>query len=498
MGPLPNVQWPSPSGHPKLNTVGSHRSSWRRLQLGLGLTAALAAVGCGHQSDYGGVDISIAPLSRTLRGEKLMQRSYAAVVTVETDIGRGMGFVVDPAGYIVTNRHVVEDADHLEGVVFPTIDPEHVYESVRIEYIDPVRDLALLKVNAKEPLPFLPLATRHVEPVSRYLSQADPIVLLERDGDKRVNPGLIVRRGEINELAAFNPAAGPGAFVGVSADVVQGQSGGPVLDAQGRAVGIVTWTWRDRVGGYAIPIAEATRMMAERPQIETGIEHEHRVESRVRTFLDAIARGDADIARRLTSPSHARDVRGVALSKLTGDGSDVDPKALQWFIAALEELTSADPDNDAEVSAAFGRLQELVASTGDVTMRNALGLKDEAASSQIVAFFHELGQAYLAARMFGDQEPTEAMGAAMRRLRTVDAARTFALARQSGTLRDRELMVERIDVVPGAYKPTAVVGVASRTGGPGGGPERLAVHLRLEWGDWYVAEVRRAALSEAG
>jgi len=464
----------------------------------VGITATLAAVGapgCSHKTDYGGVDISIAPLSRTLRGDKLVQRSYAAVVTVETDVGRGMGFVVDPAGFIVTNRHVVEDADHLEGVVFPAIDPDHVYESVRIVYIDPLRDLALLQVKSKEPLPYVPFATRRHEPTSRYLSQADPVVLLQREETPRLNPGLVVRRGQVNELSAFNPAAGPGTFVGVTADVVQGQSGGPVLDAQGRAVGIVTWTWRDRAGGYAIPIAEATRMLEERPEMSTPGDHRHRVESRVRTFLDAVVEGDATSARRLTSPSHARTVREDALERLLGDASSVDPNALKWFILAIEELAGVDPTDDDAVSASFESLEEIVAATGSAEMRQALGIEDIGGAKEIVAFFHEFGQAYLAARMFGDLQPKEAMTSATRRLQTVDAARTFALARNSEALRDRDVIVETVDIVPGAYKPTAVVTLATTKGSA---VERLAVHLRLEWGDWYVAAVRKAALSESG
>ena len=468
-----------------------------RWVVGIAATVAAAgAPGCSHKTDYGGVDISIAPLSRTLRGEKLVQRSYAAVVSVETDVGRGMGFVVDPAGYIVTNRHVVEDADHLEGVVFPAIDPGYVYESVRIVYIDPLRDLALLHVKAKAPLPYIPLATRQHEPTSRYLSQADPVVLLQRDETPRLNPGLVVRRGQVNELSAFNPAAGPGTFVGVTANVVQGQSGGPVLDAQGRAVGIVTWTWRDRAGGYAIPIAEATRMLEERPKMSTAGDHRHRVESRVRTFLDAVATGDANSARRLTSPSHARTVRQSALDRLLGDATTVDPNALKWFILAVEELTDADPADDDEVGKSFDDLEDIVAATGSEEMRKALGIENEAGAKEIVAFFHEFGQAYLAARLFGELEPQDALASATRRLQTVDAARTFALARNSEALRGRDVIVESVDIVPGAYKPTAVATLATSKAGEG--VQRVAVHLRLEWGDWYVAAVRRAALSETG
>ena len=155
---------------------------------------ALPAAGCTQEASYGGIDITEAPLSRTLRSEALIRKASSAVVVVETDVGRGMGFVIDPAGYEVTNRHVVEDADHIEGIVFPGRDPSRMYESVRIEYIDPLKDLALLHVHSKEPLPYLPLATRDVEPVSRYLAHRDPVVLLERGEDEaRLKPGLVVR-----------------------------------------------------------------------------------------------------------------------------------------------------------------------------------------------------------------------------------------------------------------------------------------------------------------
>lgn len=461
-----------------------------------GFAVAAVTGGCNRAVDYGGVDISVSPLSRTLRGAKLQERSYAAVVTIETNVGRGMGFVVDPAGYIVTNRHVIEDADYLQGVLFPNVDPGRMYESVRVVYSDPVWDLALLHVKADGPLPHLPLATQRPVPVGRYLAAADPVVVLEQGGSKRVNPGLVVRRGKVAELAAYNPAAGPGAFVGVTTDVVSGQSGGPVLDAQGRAVGVVTWTWRDRVGGYAIPIAEAARMLRERPQMKSDGDHRHRAESRARTFFGAVARGDNEAARRLTSPSHARDVRTDALSALTGGKEQFDPETLSWFVDALEGLAKVDPDNDAEVTESFRQMQSLVESTGSPAMRQALGLETEAESGQVVAFFHEFGSAYLASRMFGKMEPEQALQSASERLRTVDAARTFALALSSDSLRGREVLMESIDIVPGAYKPTAVVRViASAEGKP---LQRLSLHLRLEWGDWYVAEIRQAALSEHG
>lgn len=460
---------------------------------------ALPAAGCTQEASYGGIDITEAPLSRTLRSEALIRKASSAVVVVETDVGRGMGFVIDPAGYVVTNRHVVEDADHIEGIVFPGRDPSRVYESVRIEYIDPYKDLALLHVHSEDPLPYLPLATRDVEPVSRYLADEDPVVLLQRgDDEARVNPGLVVRRGEINRLQVFNPAAGPGAFVGVTADVVPGQSGGPVLDAQGRAVGVVTWTWRNRSGSYAIPISEATRMLSERPNMDSSGEHEARVESRARTFLDALTRGDGELAKRLTSPSHARRVRGLSVAGIFGtDDESRDPAPMQWFVLAVEKLV-VDPESDAEVEGAFAALGEIVSTTGSDGFRDALGVTGKVSADQVTSLFHEIGQAYLAARMFGDQEPPQAVASALKRLRTVDAARTFALSDALRLLGEQAAYeVVQVEVVPGAYAPTAVV-ILEQSAQAGAEPERHALHLRLEWGDWYVAEVRRAALSEAG
>jgi serine protease Do len=222
----------------------------------LGLALAMAC-GCGHRADYNGVELSEVPLTRSLDRAAQLRASTAAVAIVETDVGRGMAFVVDPDGYLITARHVVEDADHVESMIFPSRDPNRRYESVEVVYIDPVVDVALLRVHTRERLPYLPVATEKIEPVSRYVSVSDPVVLLERQPDS-IDPGLRVRRGFVRKLRGFNPAAGPNAFVGVSNDVAQGQSGGPVLDRDGRAVGNVTWTWRDRAGGYAIPFSDAT------------------------------------------------------------------------------------------------------------------------------------------------------------------------------------------------------------------------------------------------
>ena len=130
------------------------------------LVVAALGSACGRRPvDYGGVAVLEGAAARAKGAATAIERSAAAVAIIETDVARGMGFVVDPAGYLITNRHVVEDADHIEGVVFPARDPSRTYGSVRVIYVDPAHDLALLHVHSPEPLVALPLATDDVEPV---------------------------------------------------------------------------------------------------------------------------------------------------------------------------------------------------------------------------------------------------------------------------------------------------------------------------------------------
>jgi hypothetical protein len=441
--------------------------------------------GCSHRPvDYGGVAVMEGSLRSAKRAEAAIQRSAAAVAIIETDVARGMGFVIDPSGYLITNRHVIEDADHIEGVVFPARDPSRVYGSVRVVYIDPARDLALLHVRASEPLPAVPLATDVAEPVSSYLAAADPVVLMRREaaGDEAV-PALAMQHGEVSALEVVNAAAGPGPFVGVTPRIRSGQSGGPVLDRHGRVVGVVTWTWRDHGGGFAIPIADATRMLAERPRLDADEARQVRAELRARLFLDAVARGDGPAARRFTSPSEARRLREDAVTRIMADSQEGEGLAImRSFVAALDEVV-ADAERMGDPDMAGPALRELVLGLGSSDVRRVVGRG--LPMGQVISFFHELGDTYLQARILLGEDAETAMDTAMQRLRSIDAARSFALAELVDGLDGRDLTVRAVELRPGAYVPGARVELEVQAE-PGQPAERLDLHLRLEWGDFYV------------
>lgn len=454
-----------------------------------GLAVALGiAAGCSHKPvDYGGVAILEGTARRADRAESAILRGAAAVAIIETDVARGMGFVIDPAGYLLTNRHVIEDADHIEGVVFPARDPHRVFGSVRVVYIDPVHDLALLHVHSSEPLTAVPLATTTADPVAEYLEHADPVVLMERSVAEGEPAQLQVKHGAVSRLQVFNEAAGPGAFVGVTADVHQGQSGGPVLDRHGRAVGIVTWTFRERGGGFAIPISEATRMLADRPELGGEGERKERAEYRARLFLDAVQQSDGVAARRYTSPSEARSRREATVEQIMAnvqEGSGLE--AMQTFVLRLEEVVDLVKSAEDPELLSTG-LDAVMRSVAEPAFATALGVDATVDIGQRLSFFHEVGRGYLNARVFAGARGGDALRAAFERLGTIRAARSFAIADLVKPLDGRVVEIDRVELLPAAYMPGARVEL-SVSDGPGDN-ERFDLHLRLEWGDYYVTTV---------
>ncbi len=92
-----------------LNQVPSkRRAAAGSLILALTMTAGLmSGAGCGKHRTLGEVDLTQGTTSHELKTLAIAQKGAAAVAVVTTDVGRGLAFVIDPGGYLITNRHVV-------------------------------------------------------------------------------------------------------------------------------------------------------------------------------------------------------------------------------------------------------------------------------------------------------------------------------------------------------------------------------------------------------
>ena len=139
----------------------------------------------------------------------------------------GSGFIVDPAGYIVTNEHVVQRAADLKIEV--TLNDGKVYNA-RYMTGDEKKDLALIKIEAKAEFPFIDLNNlspnllgQTVLVVGNALGYGSSISRGVLSGTKR---DITVEEVDYKNLLQTDAAINPG------------NSGGPVIDLSGRLVGI--------------------------------------------------------------------------------------------------------------------------------------------------------------------------------------------------------------------------------------------------------------------
>jgi serine protease Do len=150
----------------------------------------------------------------------------------------GSGFVIEPGGMIVTNAHVVEQAEWIQ---VRLADGRRF--SGRIVGLDSRVDLALIKIDA-ERLPSLPLGDSNALRVGEFvLALGHPFGL-----EQSVSFGIVSRKGAPLTVAA------PGFdFIQTDAAINPGNSGGPLVNMAGQVVGVNSMAARNGSIGFAIP-----------------------------------------------------------------------------------------------------------------------------------------------------------------------------------------------------------------------------------------------------
>ncbi len=136
----------------------------------------------------------------------------------------GSGFVISADGYIVTNNHVIDKADEIEVEFFSG-------EKLDAKLIgtDPKTDIALLKVESSEPLPFVPWADSDVARVGDWvMAVGNPL-----GQGFSVSAGIISAR-ERALSGSYDD------FIQTDAAINKGNSGGPLFNVQGEVIGVNT------------------------------------------------------------------------------------------------------------------------------------------------------------------------------------------------------------------------------------------------------------------
>jgi S1-C subfamily serine protease len=192
----------------------------------------------------------------------------------DVELGTGSGFVFTPYGHVLTNHHVVSgdsfearlsdrevrarlSVDRVE-VLLPSQDPDSppLALPASVEISDEELDLAILSVTGAS-LPYLALgdsdAAAPGEDVRVYGFPFGRQVEVGREGASGVVPAVSVTRGAVS--AVRGDETGSAAYLQTSATVNPGNSGGPMVDAEGFVLGVVRLKLKEGDGiGFAIPV----------------------------------------------------------------------------------------------------------------------------------------------------------------------------------------------------------------------------------------------------
>lgn len=233
--------------------------------------------------------VAINPLLRQFFGDALPEQDRG-----RPEEGLGSGVIVSPDGYILTNNHVVEGADELKVLL---ADERELI--AKVIGADPKTDIAVIKIDG-EKLPVVTLADSDTIRVGDIVfAVGNPLGV-----GQTVTMGIVSAKGR--SVGILEEVAGYESFIQTDAAINMGNSGGALVDARGRLVGInsaILSPSRGNIGiGFAVPINLAATVM--HSLIETG----------------SVSRGYLGIASQTLSADHAealglpRTTKGVMVT----------------------------------------------------------------------------------------------------------------------------------------------------------------------------------------
>jgi serine protease Do len=160
----------------------------------------------------------------------------------------GSGFIIDPSGYIVTNNHVIEDADQITVTL-----NDGTSLTAKLVGRDEKTDLALLKVDPRHPLPATKFGDSDKARIGDWvIAIGNPFGL-----GSSVTAGIISARNRDIEAGPYDD------FIQTDAPINKGNSGGPLVDLDGEVVGVNSAIFSPTGGSVGIAFAIPSNLVRE-------------------------------------------------------------------------------------------------------------------------------------------------------------------------------------------------------------------------------------------
>lgn len=210
------------------------------------------------QDAFAAVAVDIQPSVVAIRTYKTYNANESGDGTptwIRRPLSQGSGFIIDTEGYIGTNRHVAEDADFIsvklhDGTAF----------DATVVQADPRSDLAVLKIEAKglKAVRWGDVAKLRVN--HWVFAAGNPFGLANDDGKPSVSVGVVsaLSRHMTHRLVGNSDVEYYGNLLETTADIMPGNSGGPLFNVDGEVIGVVTaiesGASASESHGFAIPL----------------------------------------------------------------------------------------------------------------------------------------------------------------------------------------------------------------------------------------------------
>jgi serine protease Do len=283
----------------------------------------------------------------------------------------GSGVLVDPKGYIVTNRHVVDKADRIR--VRLQEDPPGVQHDAKVVGTDSETDLAVIKIESNKPLPAAKLGNSDSMQVGDWvLAIGSPFGL-----NATVTAGIVSYKGR-----NIVPGRQFQSFIQTDAAINPGNSGGPLVNMQGEVVGINTAILTETSSyagvGFALPSTTVSQVYNQL------ISPDHRV-SRGSIGVEFTAQQNPAIARVYGVGSGVTISHVVPGSPAEGAGlkvgdtiTAVDGKDVKDGDALVSDIASRKPGSKAKLSyVRNGKKQDTAVTIADRSKLFAARLGDD-------------------------------------------------------------------------------------------------------------------------
>ena len=246
--------------------------------VGLALVASLTSLGFSLVDffrgddpitfNYGGSDGNAIEFQEGSIAE-VANRVAPGVVSIVTEVrstnffgqsstgsAAGTGMIVTSDGYVLTNKHVIEDANSVQII----LDDGTTYDDVKLVGIDPLNDVAFLKINHVSDLPTVTLGD------SKTVTAGQQVIAIGNalgQFQNTITSGIVSATGRSITAASsdYSSAETLTDMIQTDAAINSGNSGGPLVNAAGEVIGINTAVADADGIGFAIPISSVKGML---------------------------------------------------------------------------------------------------------------------------------------------------------------------------------------------------------------------------------------------